>query len=432
MFEMGTPVSLVGSDVLGLITAGMYDNPLTVYREYIQNAADAISSAGDEGGGTIEIEIDPSRLCVTIRDDGPGLNHEAAVRALLPIAQSQKRRESDRGFRGIGRLAGLAFSDSVTFLTRARSDRQVTRIVWDGSKLRRRINGASQTERVIRECVTIEKLAGLGHPTHFFEVQITGIGRHAAGLMLNRDAVRNYIAEVCPVPFASTFPFAARIEGLLARRKGPLVLNVIFDGKLSAVTRRFGEVIRFSEDRIDRFTELEEVDIPSLDRSGSAAVGWIAHSSYMGAIPKEFGIRGLRARVGNIQIGDETVFDTFFPEERFNRWCVGEIHILDPRIVPNGRRDFFELGPHVRNLENHIGTIARRISARCRTASSLRHKERRFQSSLRQIEEAFDLATSGYLSNKDAESLVGRAMNRIQEIRGHICATNGHVGARAT
>ena len=430
MFEMGTPVSLVGSDVLGLITAGMYDNPLTVYREYIQNAADAISSAGDEGGGTIEIEIDPSRLCVTIRDDGPGLNHEAAVRALLPIAQSQKRRESDRGFRGIGRLAGLAFSDSVTFLTRARSDRQVTRIVWDGSKLRRRINGASQTERVIRECVTIEKLAGLGHPTHFFEVQITGIGRHAAGLMLNRDAVRNYIAEVCPVPFASTFPFAARIEGLLARRKGPLVLNVIFDGKLSAVTRRFGEVIRFSEDRIDRFTELEEVDIPSLDRSGSAAVGWIAHSSYMGAIPKEFGIRGLRARVGNIQIGDETVFDTFFPEERFNRWCVGEIHILDPRIVPNGRRDFFELGPHVRNLENHIGTIARRISARCRTASSLRHKERRFQSSLRQIEEAFDLATSGYLSNKDAESLVGRAMNRIQEIRGHICATNGHVGKR--
>ena len=51
MFEKDTPMSLVGSDVLGLITAGMYDNPLTVYREYIQNAADAISSAGVGGGG---------------------------------------------------------------------------------------------------------------------------------------------------------------------------------------------------------------------------------------------------------------------------------------------------------------------------------------------------------------------------------------------
>ena len=428
MFEKDTPMSLVGSDVLGLITAGMYDNPLTVYREYIQNAADAIASAGDGGEGRVEIKIDPSRLCVKIRDNGPGLTPEAAVRALLPIAQSQKHRESDRGFRGIGRLAGLAFSDSVTFLTRTRNDRLVTRIAWDGSELRRRINGTRQTESVIRDCVTVEKLAGLEHPTYFFEVQITGIGRHAAGLILNRNAVRNYIAEVCPVPFASTFPLASRIEDLLARGGEPLVLNVIVDGEVSPVTRRFGDMIRFSEDRIDSLTELEEVDVPSLDRSGWAAIGWIAHSSYLGAIPKEFGIRGLRARVGNIQIGDETVFDTLFPEERFNRWCVGEIHILDPRIVPNGRRDFFEPGPHVRNLENHVRTIARRIAARCRTASSLRHKERRFQTSLRQMEEAFDLATSGYLSNKYAEGLVDWAINCIQEIRDNIYATNGHFG----
>lgn len=430
MFQKDSPMSLVGSDVLGLITAGMYDNPLTVYREYIQNAADAIASAGDGGEGRVEIQIDPSQLCVKIRDNGPGLAHEAAVRALLPIAQSQKHRESDRGFRGIGRLAALAFSDSVTFLTRTRNDRLVTRIAWDGSELRRKINAARQTESVIRECVTVEQLTGLAHPTHFFEVQITGIGRHAAGLMLNRNAVRNYVAEVCPVPFASTFPFASKIEKLLDKGKRPLVLNVILDGEVSPVTRRFADLIRFSEDRMDSFTELEEVEVPSLDRRGSAAVGWIAHSSYLGAIPKGNGIRGLRGRIGNIQIGDETIFDTLFPEERFNRWCVGEIHILDPRIVPNGRRDFFEPGPHVRNLENHVRTIARRISALCRSASSLRHKESKFQISLRHIEEAFELATSGYLSDRDAECLVDRAMNRIQEVRDNIRATNGHVGKR--
>ena len=425
---MDTPMALVGSDVLGLITAGMYDNPLAVYREYIQNAADAIASGGDGGQGRVDIKIDPSRLCVTIRDNGPGLTHETAVRALLPIARSQKHRGTDRGFRGIGRLAGLAFSDSVIFLTRTRNDRLLTRIAWDGSELRRKINAAKQTESVIRECVTVEKLAGLELPTHFFQVQITGIGRHAAGLILNRNTVRNYIAEVCPVPFGSTFPFSSRIEKFFEKDKRPLALNVILDGEVSPVTRRFPELIRFSEDRMDSFIELEEVEVPSLDRSGNAAIGWIAHSSYLGAIPKQFGIRGLRARVGNIQIGDETIFDTFFPEERFNRWCVGEIHILDPRILPNGRRDFFEPGPHVRNLENHLRTIARRISARCRSASSLRHKELKFQRSLRHMEEAFDLATSGYLSDKDAEGLVDQAMNRLREIRANIYATNGHVG----
>ena len=97
---------------------------------------------------------------------------------------------------------------------------------------------------------------------------------------------------------------------------------------------------------------------------------------------KRLGIRGIRARAGNIQIGDENVFEHLFPEERFNRWCVGEIHIMDSRIVPNGRRDYFEPGPHTRNLENQMAAVARRISARCRTASTARNKEYKFQAAL--------------------------------------------------
>ena len=34
-----------------------------------------------------------------------------------------------------------------------------------------------------------------------------------------------------------------------------------------------------------------------------------------------------------------------FTEERFNRWCVGELHILDSRIVPNARLDYFSQDP---------------------------------------------------------------------------------------
>ena len=85
--------------------------------------------------------------------------------------------------------------------------------------------------------------------------------------------------------------------------------------------------------------------IPSIDGSGEAAVGWVAHSSYLGRSQKELRVRGIRARVGNIQIGGEGVFDDLFTEERFNRWCVGELHILDSRIIPNARRDYSSLDP---------------------------------------------------------------------------------------
>ena len=51
---------------------------------------------------------------------------------------------------------------------------------------------------------------------------------------------------------------------------------------------------------------------------------------------------GLRARVGNIQIGENTLFLDQYHESRFNAWTIGELHILSPKLVPNGRRDDFE------------------------------------------------------------------------------------------
>ena len=38
----------------------------------------------------------------------------------------------------------------------------------------------------------------------------------------------------------------------------------------------------------------------------------------------------------------ENILQEIFKEKRFNSWCVGEIHILDNRIMANGRRDNFE------------------------------------------------------------------------------------------
>ena len=208
------PKSLVGSDIISLITVGMYDNPLSVYREYIQNAADAISRAGNSENGKVEINIDAHKLVVSIRDNGPGLSPKDSVRALLPIGRSEKRRGTDRGFRGIGRLSGLTFAQSVAFLTRSRPYQPVTRIIWDGSVLRRCILETEDTDRAIRKCVCVEALSGSDYPDHFFEVQVGGVARYAAGSILNRKTVHDFISEVCPVPMAQSFPFASEIDQL--------------------------------------------------------------------------------------------------------------------------------------------------------------------------------------------------------------------------
>ena len=192
-------------------------------------------------------------------------------------------------------------------MTRARSDQPVTRIVWNGPALRARIAETGETDSAIRESVSVDTLsAGPECPAHFFEVEISNVARHAAGLMLNQEAVRAYIGEVCPVPIAPTFPFSSRIETLLKEDAPPLGLELFLDDNPAPVKRRFAETIQFSADRKDSFTDLQEIHVPSVDGNASAAIGWIAHSSYLGAIPREAGIRGVRARSGNIQIGDET------------------------------------------------------------------------------------------------------------------------------
>ena len=336
---------------------------------------------------------------------------------LLPIAKSEKDPRSNRGFRGIGRLAGLAFAKSVAFLTRARGDQPITHVEWDGLKIREGIDQRRSIEQVLKESVTVQTLPGSGFPPNFFEVRLSGIARHAAGVILNQDAVRSYIGEVCPVPISSSFPFAIQINNLFQAESPLLTLSVVLDDTTDSLTRRFDGAIRFSDEKVDEFTEFQEIRIPSTDRERHAAVGWIAHSNYLGAIPKEHAIRGVRARAGNIQIGNEAVFDHLFPDDRFNRWCVGELHIMDSRIIPNARRDYFEPGPHIRNLENQLIAVFREVVARCRKASAERNREQRLQSGLREIEDAYHLAQSGYLSIGDSRSLIARCLNRLQDFR---------------
>ncbi len=412
------PPFLVGGGVFNLLTTGMYYSPLAVYREYIQNASDAIQSSRCQINGRVDIKVDPATRSVTIRDNGPGLSRRSAERDLVAVARSRKRRGTDRGFRGVGRLSGLAFADSVAFRTRSSASQMVVELVWDGDALRRYATEDSRSpNEIIKACVDISEINGSGWPDHFFEVELRNVARHAAGKILNRDAVQSYIAEVCPVPLGDNFPFAREVGQLFEEGGVPLAcLDIRIEGAEEPLKRPFGAALVFSEGREHPFTQFECFAVPAVDGEWSAALGWLAHTDYFGAVPKGLSVRGLRAREGNLQIGDEGVFDHLFPESRFNRWCVGEVHVVDPRILPNGRRDYFEPGPHTRNLENQLEAIARSISERCRNASTGRHSLRKLLAELDQTESVYELASSGYLKAPDARALVREAMKRLGDI----------------
>ena len=53
--------------------------------------------------------------------------------------------------------------------------------------------------------------------------------------------------------------------------------------------------------------------------------------------------------------------------------------VIDPRIVPNGRRDHFEQNVHFNNILTHLAPFAQEISRKCRTSSIQRKWARDFE-----------------------------------------------------
>jgi len=104
-----TPL-VVGKGILGLLTEAMHTDPVAIYREYLQNAADSIDEAVAEGivthtQGAVGISIDRSSRTICIRDNGLGVPARVAERRLKDFGASRKRTPA-RGFRGVGRLGG--------------------------------------------------------------------------------------------------------------------------------------------------------------------------------------------------------------------------------------------------------------------------------------------------------------------------------------
>lgn len=117
---MNEPVA--GKFLLEILTKGMYSNPMHIYREYIQNSSDSIDQAIrngilDKTKAEIHINISPLKQQIVIRDNGSGISSEIAKTKLLSVGDSDKDGVTERGFRGIGRLGGLAYADKVEFIT---------------------------------------------------------------------------------------------------------------------------------------------------------------------------------------------------------------------------------------------------------------------------------------------------------------------------
>lgn len=421
------PDITIGPDILELLSSAMYVDPITIYREYVQNAADAIDAARHDGTlaydqpGRVDIAMDAQARSVRIRDNGCGVPSEAFSRRLLALGGSEKRGTSARGFRGVGRLAGLGYAREVIFRASAAGDTVTSELRWDCRELKAALLAADNVGSavdVIRSVTSYEQEKGTDAHEHFFEAELKGVVRLSKDQLTSPSAVCAYLSQVAPVPFAPDFHFGTEIREALSRHMDTGTLQIHINGAAEPIYHPHRDRIACDDKRQVTFESVDVVELPGID-GNVAAVAWVLHHEYEGALPAGTMVKGLRLRSGNIQVGGYTLLEDLFPESRFNAWTVGQVHVLDRRIVPNGRRDHFEQNAHYNNLLNHLAPTTRAIARRCRASSVRRKWQRQFEIHSRIAEEKLAIIDQGGIGKAEQNRMaleVEKALMRLDKI----------------
>lgn len=353
----------IGKNAIENLTIGMYSDSKIVYREYIQNAADSIDAAVSDGiyndgeKPQIEIELDSQVRMIRIKDNAYGVQSKDIVHKLANIADSDKERGVDKGFRGIGRLGGLAYCETLRFITTYPGEDIQTTMTWQADELIKKINDPlvkDSAEDVLEKIISYSEEA-CNPDDHYFIVELQNV-REDNKELLDVQHVKDYIAANAPVDFDSKFYLKSEINRYLDESTLTLSKYRIFvDGE--DVFKDYNHALyEKSGDTLNQYDEIESLEFKEFRNSSDELLAWMWFGvcAFEKQIPTCNTMRGLRLRRDNIQIGDSRTLIKLFREQRGNYYFVGEIHAVHKDLIPNARRDYFNENHTRLEFENAV------------------------------------------------------------------------------
>lgn len=341
-------MATVGKNILDNLTTGMYADSKVIYREYIQNACDQIDLAVDLGilaadEGYIDIFTDSKKRYISIKDNATGVKADAFIEDVGDIANSSKQIGKNKGFRGIGRLCGLAYCKTLVFTTSYLGENIKSIMTCDAKKMRAMlVENKKYTLDEIWDEIISYSTAPEEVNEHYFEVEMHDINIENTDL-LNETKVREYLSFVVPVPYKNTFILRNQIYNYadsIGYRIDEYCIRINGSQIFKEYTTKLKEQCGASLKNYDEISRLEFKDFR--DSSGKLiAWMWIGLSRFEKQIPNVNHMRGLRIRSANIQLGADNALQHLFKENRGNYYFVGEVFAVSQDLIPNSQRDYF-------------------------------------------------------------------------------------------
>jgi hypothetical protein len=361
------PKFYVGSYVLETLTTGMYTEPRDCIREYVQNGLDAIDAARQAKllaphEGTVRVVLNPAYGgSITIRDDGLSIPSERAWETLTSIGASRKNPRRQAGFRGIGRLAGIAYCDRLDFVCKAPGENVATTVSYNCAAIRNALReGGSELEPVFKRAITLKEEPVPAGATngHYTEVRLVDISQ-APDELKDIGSIAEYLKSVAPIDFRDGWDAAA----LIKRRAEEVGFSIPTVKLLVGADEHNLDEQRkpYSNSTVAGKKASPIRKIVFFDggtHTNTKWWGWYGEMPLYGII-NDTGVLGIRIRVKNLQLDGSEIGARILQRHapsyaRFASWHLGEIYIEGESAIPNARRDGFEDSPGWRAIEGQI------------------------------------------------------------------------------
>lgn len=412
----------IGKNVIEVLTTGMYTNPLFMFREYVQNSADQIDTAVEQGvlsertAGRIFIKIDDRDKVIEVEDNATGIIASDTFATLTSIAASEKDRKKKKGFRGIGRLGGLAYCDELIFETSAKGERTKSILKWDSKLLRQILSDQSnkrEAHEVVGDVTEFTQIECEEPESHYFRVKLNRVTNPA---ILDIEDVRNYLAMVAPVQISNKFLFRPEVQAQFQKQNVEVDEYLVYVNEqeiLKPYTSKIYQQNNGNKKAIDDVLDVKFIEI--FDGEELLATGWYGITSALQQIPSCNLVRGIRLRKGNIQIGESDALQNLWKDRRFHFYFVGELHAISPRLIPNGRRDYFDENDALHVFEEELYAFFNTNLYR------LTHDASKINAAIKKLDKHEELkqefktkSTNGFVSKKEHLELQKR-VERSQE-----------------
>jgi molecular chaperone HtpG len=369
--------------LLETITSALYDNPIILFREYVQNSIDAYNETIKNDAEKImknffiDINIDIEKRIITINDNGYGISENEFMEEMTAIGHDKKSNIPDQiGFRGIGRLSAFPYCKKLTFYNKPPGAKNIMQFSWDGTEFKSLLNHQSDTdltEAIDKIAKRLDDIPSKKPDDHFFKVIIENYDDELSLFINDKNNFINQLCTMLPLKYNPKFKGQEKIKKaykeLMRQPIDKFAFNIIYNG--DKLYKPYSDDNILDSDII--FLELRFKEKGKDKPKSPIGLLWFTFNHKITA-NKNIPHSGIFVRSKNMLMGDNNALVAAIFRSKTDD-CItsyreltqtiqglfGELLINSPDFDDNARRDWFEVDSASIELRNIISDFLRRL-----------------------------------------------------------------------